>query len=321
MTDNLKITPIVLFVYNRPWHAQQTVESLQRCELAAESDLYIFADGPKTCATEEQKAKISEVRKYIHTIDGFHSVSIEESETNKGLANSIIYGVTKVINKHDRVIVMEDDLIVSPIFLNFMNDALDLYQNDKRIYNIGGFNYSFPFPAKYQKDVYIVHRAESCGWGTWANRWNNVDWDISDAQTFFQSKHKQKHFNRGGDDMSGMLREQLEGKIDSWAIRWDYHLYKHNAYCLRPVKTLVNNIGFDGSGIHSGTMDTSKYTAEINKSSQYNIHLKRNIKEDRKVAKNFHDFWGVSQHITITKRIKRKIKKIAKGIFKSYNIS
>lgn len=302
--------PIVLFIYNRPWHTKQTIEALQHCELAKESDLYIFADGPKTNATEEQKAKISEVRAYIHTIDGFNSVTIEESETNKGLANSVITGVTKVIEKYGQVIVMEDDLLVSPIFLKFMNDALDFYQNDKRIFNIGGFNYCFPFPAKYQKDVYIVHRAESCGWGTWINRWNNVDWDISDAQIFFQSKRKQKRFNRGGNDMSGMLRDQLEGKIDSWAIRWDYHLYKHNTYCLRPVKTLVSNIGFDGSGIHSGTMDTSYYTAEINESSQYNIHLEKNIKEDRIVAKSFHDFWGVSPHDTIIKRIIRKLIKI-----------
>lgn len=310
------MTPIVLFVYNRPWHTQQTVEALRRCELAAESDLYIFADGPKNNATEEQKAKIHEVRKYIHTIDGFHSVRIKESETNKGLANSVISGVSKVIEKHGKVIIVEDDIVPHPFFLRFINEALVFYHNDKRIFSIGGFNYGIPLPPEYNKDVYIVHRAESWGWGTWADRWKDVDWDINDAQSFFDSRRKQKRFNRGGDDMSGMLRAQLEGKIDSWAIRWDYHLYKHNAYCLRPVKTLVSNIGCDGSGIHSGTTDTSIYTAKINESSQYNIHLERNIKEDRKVAKSFHDFWGVSPHITITKKIKRKIKKMAQSLHK-----
>ena len=309
------LATIVLFVYNRPWHTQQTVEALQRCELAADSDLYIFADGPKADVTKVQKTKILEVRKYIHTIDGFLSVTIEESESNKGLANSVISGVTKVITKYGKVIVLEDDIVTHPYFLRFMNEALDFYRDDKRIYSIGGFNYGFHFPRKYNKDVYIVHRAESWGWGTWADRWKGVDWDIKDAQSFFYSKLKQKRFNRGGDDMSGMLREQLEGKIDSWAIRWDYHLYKQNAFCLRPVKTQANNIGLDGSGIHCGIMDTSKYTAEKSKSSQYNIHLERNIKEDRDVAKRFHDFWGVSPHVTITKRIKRIIKKVVKGLY------
>lgn len=314
------LAPIILFVYNRPWHTQQTVEALQCCELAADSDLFIFADGPKLDASEEQKNKISEVRNYIHTIQGFANIFIEEAEKNKGLANSVISGVSKVIKKYGKAIVVEDDIVAHPFFLRFINEALDFYRDDKKIYSIGGFNYGFPFSPKYTKDIYIVHRAESCGWGTWADRWKYVDWNIKDTQSFFYSKHKQKRFNRGGDDMSGMLREQLEGKIDSWAIRWDYHLYKHNAYCLRPVKTLVDNIGFDGSGIHCGTMDTSNYTAEINKTSQYNIHLEKNIKEDRKVAKSFHDFWGVSPHVTITKKIKRKIKKMVKGLYKSHTI-
>lgn len=312
--------PIVLFVYNRPWHTQQTVEALQCCELAADSDLFIFADGPKLDASEEQKNKISEVRNYIHTIQGFANIFIEEAEKNKGLANSVISGVSKVIKKYGKAIVVEDDIVAHPFFLRFINEALDFYRDDKKIYSIGGFNYGFPFSPKYTKDIYIVHRAESWGWGTWADRWKDVDWNINDAQSFFNSKRKQKRFNRGGDDMSGMLREQLEGKIDSWAIRWDYHLYKHNAFCLRPVKTLACNIGCDGSGIHSGTIDTSIYTAKTNESSQYNIHLERDIKEDRKVAKNFHDFWGVTQHVSITKRIKRKIKKMVKGLYKASTI-
>ena len=189
--------PIILFVYNRPWHTQQTVEALQNCELAAASDLYIFADGPKANATEEKRNKISEVRKYIHTIDGFHSVTIKESETNKGLANSIISGVTKVIERYDKVIVIEDDIVAHPFLLRFMNEALDFYHDDKKIYSIGGFNYDFPFSPQYTKDIYIVHRAESWGWGTWADRWKNVDWDINDAQSFFNSKREQKRDDPG----------------------------------------------------------------------------------------------------------------------------
>lgn len=305
----MNLAPIVLFVYNRPWHTQQTMEALQKCELAKESDLYIFADGPKENASDETQQKIAEVRKYIHSIGGFKNIHIQESPTNKGLANSVIQGVSEVICKHGEVIALEDDLIVHPFFLRFMNEALYFYKADKRIYSIGGFNYNVKFPNSYHNDIYIVHRAESCGWGTWLDRWNGIDWTIADDASFFKSKRKQRLFNRGGDDMSSMLQAQLHGEIDSWAIRWDYHLYKHNAYCLRPVKTLVTNIGFDGTGIHSGTMDTSDYNAPEYHNTSYSIRLKHNIKPNKQVTRNFHDYWGITQTISMSKRIKRLIKK------------
>lgn len=316
----MNLAPIVLFVYNRPWHTQQTVESLQKCELASDSDLYIFADGPKDNASAEAKHKISEVRQYIHSIDGFLSVNIEESSKNKGLANSVITGVSKVIEKFGKVIVLEDDLIVHPFFLRFLNEALEFYKADKRIYSIGGFNYNVKFPNSYQNDVYIVHRAESCGWGTWSDRWDDIDWTIADATAFFKSKRKQRRFNRGGNDMSNMLRAQLNGKIDSWAIRWDYHLYKHNAYCLRPVKTLVTNIGFDGTGIHSGVLDTSDYSAPEYHYTSYSIRLIQNIKPNIQVNRNFHDYWDIASSIPMTRRIKRKIKKFFCEVFSRQNI-
>lgn len=315
----MELSPIVLFVYNRPWHTQQTIEALQKCELATASDFFIFADGPKPNASEETKHLISEVRQYIHTIGGFRSIHIEESPENKGLANSVIYGVTKVIRQHGLAIVLEDDLIVHPFFLRFMNDALEFYRAEKRIYSIGAFNYNVKFPKSYQNDVYIVHRAESCGWGTWLDRWDGIDWTIAGATSFFKSKRKQRRFNRGGEDLSPMLKMQLNGEIDSWAIRWDYHLYKHNAYCLRPTKTLVTNIGFDGTGIHSGTMDTSDYSAPEYHSTTYSIRLIQNIKPNKQATRNFHDYWGVTPSIPMTRRIKRKIKKILRNIFSNHD--
>lgn len=301
--------PIALFVYNRPWHTQQTIEALQKCELATASDFFIFADGPKPDASEETKHLISEVRQYIHTIGGFRSIHIEESPENKGLANSVIYGVTKVIRQHGLAIVLEDDLIVHPFFLRFINDALEFYRAEKRIYSIGAFNYNVKFPKSYQNDVYIVHRAESCGWGTWLDRWDGIDWTIAGATSFFKSKKKQRRFNQGGEDLSPMLKMQLNGEIDSWAIRWDYHLYKHNAYCLRPTKTLVTNIGFDGTGIHSGTMDTSDYGAPKYNNTSYSIRLIHNIKPNKQVTRNFHDYWGTTPTVPLSKRIKQLIKK------------
>ena len=207
------------------------------------------------------------------------------------------------------MIVVEDDIVAHPFFLRFMNEALDFYANDHRIYSIGGYNYNFQIPQSYKKDVYTVHRAESWGWATWLDRWHNVDWEVSDAVSFFESKRRQRKFNRGGNDMSSMLQAQLNGEIDSWAIRWDYHLYKHNAYCLRPVKTLVTNIGFDGTGIHSGAMDTSDYSAPKYNNTSYSIRLIHNIKPNKQVARNFHDYWGTTPTVPLSKRIKRLIKK------------
>lgn len=305
----MNLAPIILFVYNRPWHTQLTVEALQKCELATESDLHIFADGPKEDASDEAQQKIADVRKYIHTIDGFKSIHITESPINKGLANSVIQGVSEVINKYGKVIVVEDDIVAHPFFLRFMNEALDFYADDHRIYSIGGYNYNFQIPQSYKKDVYIVHRAESWGWATWKDRWDNIDWKIGDAPSFFQSENKIKRFNRGGSDMSNMLKAQLNGEIDSWAIRWDYHMYKHNAYCLRPVKTLVNNIGFDGTGIHSGDMDTSTYSAPQYDNTIYKINMVKSIKPNKTICRAFKHFFDGIPCVSPVKKIKRFVKR------------
>lgn len=249
------LAPIVLFVYNRPWHTQQTVEALQKNDLATESDLYIFADGPKENATEEQKEKIRQVREYIHNISGFKSLTICEKETNCGLANSVIAGVTEIINKFGEVIVVEDDIVTSRYFLKFMNEALDFFENNERIFSVSGYcapAKTMKIPSSYKHDIYLSYRHGSWGWGTWIDRWNKVDWELSDFTDFLNNQELQNAFNRGGADMSGMLKAQMEGKIDSWAIRFDYSLFKNNCFCVRPVKSLVNNVGLDNSGTHTG---------------------------------------------------------------------
>lgn len=280
------LAPIILFVYNRLEHTLKTVEALRKNELASESILYVFSDGPKEDATEEQKNKIVHVRNYIHTITGFKQIIIEEAPFNKGLANSVIYGVTKVINKHGKVIVIEDDIVTHPFFLRFMNDCLERYENRKDIFMIGGFNQQFHFPWWYRKDVYLAHRVCSWGWATWTDRWNKADWDVSDYAKICNDPQQQEIFNRGGDDLFPMLTDQMEGRIDSWAIRWEYCLYKHNATCLRPKKTLVNNCGFDGSGVHCGII-RSNYTADFYTNPTYGIRLPKRIKKVGTIENNF----------------------------------
>lgn len=313
-TDESKLAPIVLFVYNRPWHTQQTVEALLANELAKESILYVFADGAKPGANAEVIDGICKTREYIHQISGFKSIYVEEAETNKGLANSVIRGVSKVIDLYGKAIVLEDDLITNKFFLRFMNEALEFYQDDMRLFMVSGCNYDFKIPNWYEKDVYIAHRSCSTGWGTWKNRWDLADWDMRDYDEFKKDASQVAKFCRGGDDMFPMLEEQIGGKIDSWAIRWDYCMYKHDAFCLRTVKTLVNNIGFDGSGVHCGNQEVGmapNYDYPL-----YQIEMIRGIKAipgiDRIYKKHYspRDKNGLSLY-------KKKLKSFAKMFLKS----
>lgn len=314
----IQIAPIVLFVYNRPWHTRQTVEALLRNELAEESALYVYADGPKLGASEEQLKNIRETREYVRQITGFKEIHVEEADENKGLANSIISGVSKVINQYGKVIVVEDDLVTHKYFLRFINDALQVYENDWRLFMVTGCGVNIRLPRQYQRSVYIVHRSGSWGWGTWKNRWDVADWDVSGFESLRNNPKEIARFNRGGDDMMPMLQAQMEGKIDSWAIRWDYCMYKNDAYCLRPVETLVNNLGFDGTGVHCDVINTDDLLAPQYHYLRYRIHLQKNIKANPQVEKAFWDFnsgnW--TEEVPFAKRIKRRIKRVLRELLK-----
>jgi hypothetical protein len=305
----MPLAPIILFVYNRPWHTQQTVEALQKNELATDSELFIFADGSKANATEEQKEKIRQVREYINRINGFKSVKIYEKEKNCGLANSVIAGVTEIINKFGKAIVVEDDLVTSRYFLRFMNEALDFFENDDRIFSVSG--YTFPsktmnIPANYKKDIYLSYRHGSWGWGTWKNRWNSVNWEVADFKEFSHSRKSQEAFHRGGADVSGMLKAQVEGKIDSWAIRFDYSLFKQNKFNIRPVKSLVINVGLDNSGTHTGADE--KLVTILDDNWLPRIET---VKPNKKILKNFRRVFDPPPRYSL----KRFIGKVLKRLF------
>ena len=301
----MELAPIVLFVYNRPWHTRQTVKALQKNELAIESKLFIYSDAPKN---EQVKNSVQEVRQYIQTINGFKSIIIRKRKQNCGLAKSIIKGVTEVINEYGCIIVLEDDLITSPMFLNYMNYYLNAYKNEHKIFSITGFNYPknlFNIPDDYTYSIYFGYRCMSWSWATWLDRWDKVDWGIKDFKTFVQDKKSKKLFNRGGDDLTDMLKSQIEEKIDSWAIRWCHAHYKHNSYCIYPINSLIKNLGFDGTGMHCG--NTNKFNSQL-------IHDKFNFKNPSIIEINN---YLAEQTINIYKyRWKMIIKKILWRIIK-----
>ena len=162
----MNLSPIVMFVYNRPWHTQQTIEALQKNELASESELFIYADNAKNKNNNNQVLK---VRRYIKKIEGFKKVTIIEREKNWGLSKSIIDGITKVINKYGRVIVLEDDLVTSPMFLKYMNNALITYKDEPNVMQISGHMFNVNLNNdKY--DAFFLPFTTSWGWATWKKK-------------------------------------------------------------------------------------------------------------------------------------------------------
>lgn len=247
--------PVVLFTYNRPEHTRRTVEALRANLGARETDLHIYSDGPKS---DQHAESVRQVRSYLRTINGFKTVTVTERDRNMGLAVSIITGVTTALERHSSVIVVEDDMITAPNFLDFMNTALTVYDPRQDVFSVTGYNYPLCIPADYPHDAYLSYRSSSWGWGTWPDRWNKVDWAIRDFAKFLSSPRERALFARGGDDLLAILQLQMEGKLDSWSIRFDYAHYKHNALCLHPIRSKIQNIGFDGSGIHCGISEDYK---------------------------------------------------------------
>ncbi|MCR5612439.1 glycosyltransferase [Treponema sp.] len=240
--------PIALFIYNRPDHTLQTLKALSENSLAKKSDLFIFADGPKNNASDSVMQKIQLTREAAKSKKWCKSVTVIESEKNKGLAQSIISGVTQIVNQYGKVIVLEDDLVTSPYFLQYMNDALDIYQNEPHVACINGYvePHSNPLP-----ETFFLRGADCWGWATWKRAWDVFNPDGKALLKEIKARHCQRHFNFDNTcDYVRMLKDQIAGYNNSWAVRWLASAYLNDMYCLYPDKTLVTNVGFDGSGTH-----------------------------------------------------------------------
>lgn len=301
------IAPVVIFVYNRPNHTIQTIESLAINYLAKETDLFIFSDAAKD---EKSIEKVKLVRDYIDKLADrklFKTINIIKAKSNKGLANSVISGVSEIVELYGKVIVLEDDLKSSKDFLQYMNDALDYYQRDGKIWSISGYTFKINVPQYYKSQVYITYRGCSWGWATWKDRWENVDWNVSDYDKFKGDLNLRKKMNRGGRDMSTMLDWQMQGKIDSWAIRWCYTQSKLNMFTVYPVVSRIQNLGCDGTGTHSGL--TAKFETTLNKNYEKIVFDKPCL--DSIINKTFRDKYGTAfLYFIIT--VKTCIKRILK---------
>lgn len=263
--------PIVLFVYNRPEHTQRTLDSLKKNILAKDSDLFIYSDAAKN---ETVQNKVDEVRLIISKISGFKKVTIVKQEENKGLANSIIHGVTEIVDKYGRIIVLEDDLVTSPYFLTYMNSALDFNSDKKDVWHVSGWNY--PIDTAGLSDVFFWRTMSCWGWATWSDRWKSFDKNIDQVIAEFCNDDI-KLFNLDGcENFWGQVLANKEGKINTWAIFWYATIFKHNGLCLNPAQTFVNNIGLDGSGTHCDANESFHCNLSMNSDINYDVELSEN---------------------------------------------
>lgn len=244
--------PIALFTYNRADHTRRAVESLLQNAEAKDSDLFIFSDGAKN---EKAIKGVEDNRKYIHTVTGFKTITIIEREKNWGLANSLIAGITDVINKHGRVIVVEDDLILSPYFLKFMNDGLEKYKDDDRVGTISGF---VPPIGEILPETFFLTYFKCWGWATWKRAWDLLE---TDARPLLKGlRFKRKKFDVGGGVANyGNLYCQKVGLVDSWYLRYYASLFLKGKLSLYPGRSVATNEGLDGSGTHCGSNLKSSY--------------------------------------------------------------
>jgi hypothetical protein len=283
----MNLAPIVLFTYKRLWHTKQTVEALQKNIYAEQSHLFIFSDGPKT---EKDEPKVKEVREYLKTIKCFKNIEIIERDKNWGLANNIIDGITKVVNQYGKVIVLEDDLVTSPYFLKFMNDGLNMYEEEEKVISVHGYVY----PIKGLPEIFFLRGADCWGWATWKRGWDLFEKDGKKLLDELEKRKLTKLFDfNGAYPYTKMLKDQVEGKVDSWAIRWYASAFIHEKLTLYPGISLVKHIGDLGTHVK----DSSLFDVEL---SEKPIFVKRIPPiEDPEVRKKIEDFFF---------RIKRKRK-------------
>lgn len=244
------LAPIALFVYNRPDHTRRTLSYLQKNQLAEESRLFVFSDGAKT---EADRQKVNEVRQLVKQITGFKAVKLIERTENLGLANSIVSGVTQLVQEYGKVIVFEDDLLSSPYTLPYFNEALDKYAQQEKVMHIGAYMYDLKAPGLPQ--TFFYRAATSWGWATWARAWQHFEPDVDKLMQQFTEAHIYQFSIENTMNFWKQMQQFKSGKNNSWAIRWYASIFLRKGLTLNPSHSLIQNIGHDGSGVHSNNED------------------------------------------------------------------
>lgn len=310
----MEYAPIVIFAFNRVDVIQTLVKTLQANPEAKDSDVYVFVDGARQ-SHEGEADKVKNVQEYVKSINGFKSLQYKFSDTNKKLAPSIIAGVSEVISKHGRCIVLEDDLILSNNFLAWMNQCLDKYYNNPEVFQISGFTPSVLKKGEDLGDVLFTGKAHSWGWATWKDRWEQVDWGMTYWDEFSRNKSMQKDFATIGNEMPGLLFAHKAGKKSTWWARFCYSQFVLGKFTAYPMRSKVINEGFTGEATHCNVYNT--FRVDFDKSGKRTFVLPTEVRTDKKLLKRFFSYY------TFWSRVDRQIKtKLMNwGLIKQYTVN
>lgn len=324
----MDLAPIVLFVYNRPQHTFRTLEALSENELAKKSILFIYADGAKDNATEETLAQIEATRQILKKKQWCKEVHIIESRENKGLADSIKSGVSEILNKYGKAIILEDDIVVAPYFLDYMNQGLNLYKDENKVMHISSY-----LPPKGRNiklpDTFLLSFMSCWGWATWKDRW---DLFIDDIDLLYNKLKDVQDFNYTGlieTDMFAQIEANYNGTLKTWAIKWFSTIYLNKGLCLYPRYSLVDNIGLDGSGNNCGPRSTDYFHPNLYQ-NRIDVTKISPIVESKKGRKYLYycyerihrlDYPGSFKKTNnLVELIRNKSPKLTNNIFKLYNL-
>lgn len=282
--------PVVLFVYNRPDHTRKTLEALSNSRLSNQTSLTVFSDGAPDNASSELRGDIEKVRRIVDQENWCGEVNLIKRQRNMGLADSIRDGVSTLLQSNEAVIVLEDDIVVSQGFLEYMNTALSTYRESAKVFQVS----AFMVPTKGMErlnDTGFFRAPASWGWGTWARAWKYFD---DDANTLLAkiSTEDRNHFDiEGTYPHIATIERNIAGEIRTWAVLWYATMYLHGALCLYPKRSLVRNIGFDGTGVHCGTDKTRLYS-RMRVEKSINVSRLLNVEEDASYANAFRELYS-----------------------------
>ena len=289
MTKSI-LAPIIFFVYNRPYHTKRSIEALNKNHLSTESTIYIYSDGEKN---KEELKKINEVRSYVKSIKGFKKINIINRHRNYGVADSIIDGVTSVVNKYGKAIILEDDIVTSPYFLKFMNDALKYYEDEKKVMHISGWTY--PIKFNEEKNTFLWRVMNCWGWGTWKDRWSLYRRDPEYIYRTYDDNMIKSFDLENSKIFWPQIIDNKNKRIKTWAIFWYASIFSNRGLCLNPTKTYVLNIGQDGTGTHCGARKTLYREKILNNKS--NTSFPNTLSESSDAIERVKKYYKKNNHL------------------------
>ena len=290
---------IAVFAYNRPKHLQKTLDKLEKNYRASDLDFYLFCDGPKN--NLDQK-KIEQIYDIFDKIKVFKSKKIFRSKNNQGLYKSLKNGISKILKFKESVIIIEDDIISNKNFLDYMIKGLDFYKNEINVGSVSGYSYTSVDDKEYSKQTFLSQRHASWGWGTWRSVWEKMIWDNKKINKIINNDRKfKKKFNKSGPDMYHMLKSQIEGNLDTMDIIFNFNCFLLNKYCVCPFRSMVYNIGFDGSGIHC-KKDEKVFS---NFSNNFRVNKFEKLRVENKIINKIYDSFTIPFHIRVFNKLKK----------------